>query len=123
MKFFKNANVANCFNNNIIAKEVKHKKEKKAEEKVEKVEKCEEKKQDVPQNIPPPPPNINIKPPPPLGTLGNFSAPKNIPPAQESFDKNKYEAARTELKQRLEQRKAEDRFEECISIKEKIKVI
>lgn len=98
-----------------------HKKEKKTEEKAS-APPPEEKKQEAPPlNIPPPPPPpcLNIKAPPLVGGHGNFGAPKQ----QETVDRNRYENARNELRKRLDQKKAEDMFEECIHIREKIKVI
>ena len=125
MKFFtKNANLnlATGFRGNVTTKSG-HKKEKKTEEKA--VEKAsapppEEKKQEAPPlNIPPPPPCLNIKAPPLVGGLGNFGAPKQ----QETVDRNRYENARNELRKRLDQKKEEELFEECIPIKKKIQVI
>ena len=119
VKFFtKNAVLANCFKENVThTKEHKEKKEKKTEQKIE------EKKEETQGNPPPPPPNINIKPPPLLANLlASQNLPNVLPQKQENYDKNKFENARTELKRRLEQKKAEDNFEECIHIREKIKV-
>lgn len=90
----------------------------------------EEKKQENTANPPPPPPpNLNVKPPPPLvNLLGNTnlnSQPQTQTNKEEekpSFDPARFENARNELKRRMEEKKAEEKFEDCIKIREKIKV-
>lgn len=41
---------------------------------------------------------------------------------EESFDRTRYENARNELRRRKEQKMAEEKFEECIPIRDRLKV-